>query len=252
MPGFFQSAREDIASVFDRDPAAKSWVEVVTCYPGLHALWIHRINHWLWNHGIRLIARFSSQITRFFFAIEIHPGAQIGRRLFIDHGTGVIIGETSVIGDDCTLYQGVTLGGTGKEKGKRHPTLGDGVYVGAGAKILGNITIGENCRVGAGSVVLHNVPPNSTIVGVPGHIVLRDGKRVVINDPIDVRDPLSDVLIKLAREVKELRQKVSQLTHEPMPENEVEVAVVLDESVEAGEPDAKGEPGIAVYYDYQI
>jgi serine O-acetyltransferase len=252
MPGFFQSAREDIASVFDRDPAAKSWFEVVTCYPGLHALWFHRINHWFWQHGLRTSSRFFSQIARFFFAIEIHPGAQIGRRLFIDHGMGIIIGETTIIGDDCTLYQGVTLGGTGKEQGKRHPTLQNGVFVGAGAKILGNITVGENCRVGAGSVVLHNVPPNSTIVGVPGHIVLRAGKRVVINDPKDVRDPFSDVLIKLAREVKELRQQVSELTHQPLAEPDVEVAIILDRSAEAGEQDSKGEPGIAVYYDYQI
>jgi serine O-acetyltransferase len=252
MPGFFQSVREDIASVFERDPAAKSWLEVVTCYPGLHALWCHRINHWLWKHRLRTLARFSSQVVRFLFGIEIHPGAQIGQRLFIDHGLGIIIGETSIVGDDCTLYQGVTLGGTGKESGKRHPTLRNGVFVGAGAKILGNITIGENCRVGAGSVVLHNVPDNSTIVGVPGHIVLRDGKRVVITDPKDVRDPLSDVLIKLAREVKELRQKVSELTHQPMQEPECEVAIVLDENAEAGEQDAKGEAGFAVYYDYQI
>lgn len=251
MSGFFKSAREDIASVFERDPAAKSWLEVVTCYPGLHALWAHRINHWLWNHGLRTFARFLSQITRFLFGIEIHPGAQIGERLFIDHGLGIIIGETSIVGDDCTLYQGVTLGGTGKETGKRHPTLRKGVFVGAGAKILGNITIGENCRVGAGSVVLHNVPENSTIVGVPGHIVLRDGKRVVITDPKDVRDPMSDVLIRLAREVKELRQKVAELTHQPMREPEVEVAVTLGET-ETGEQDARGVSGIAVYYDYQI
>ena len=176
----------------------------------------------------------------------------VAKGLFIDHGLGIIIGETSIIGDDCTLYQGVTLGGTGKESGKRHPTLRNGVFVGAGAKILGNITIGENCRVGAGSVVLHNVPDNSTIVGVPGHIVLRDGKRVVITDPKDVRDPLSDVLIKLAREVKELRQRLSELTHQPMQEPECEVAIVLDETSEAGEQDAKGEAGFAVYYDYQI
>ena len=252
MVGFFKSVREDIASVFERDPAAKSWLEVVTCYPGLHALWCHRINHWLWKHGLRTLARFLSQITRFLFGIEIHPGAQIGHRLFIDHGLGIIIGETSIIGDDCTLYQGVTLGGTGKESGKRHPTLRNGVLVGAGAKILGNITIGENCRVGAGSVVLHNVPDNSTIVGVPGHIVLRDGKRVVITDPKDGRDPRSDVLIKLAREVKELRQRLSELTHQPMQEPECEVAIVLDETSEAGEQDAKGEAGFAVYYDYQI
>jgi len=251
MPGFFKSAREDIASVFERDPAAKSWLEVVTCYPGLHALWCHRINHWLWNRGLRMPARFLSQVARFFSGIEIHPGAQIGRRLFIDHGMGIIIGETTIVGDDCTLYQGVTLGGTGKESGKRHPTLCKGVFVGAGAKILGNITIGENCRVGAGSVVLHNVPDNSTIVGVPGHIVLRDGKRVVITDPKDVRDPMSEVLLRLAREVKELRQRVVELTHQPMQEPDVETAIALEDT-EVGEQDAKGAAGIAVYNDYQI
>jgi serine O-acetyltransferase len=208
MMDFFRSVREDINAVFDRDPAARSWIEVVCCYPGLHALWAHRFNHWLWKHGLYFLARFHSQWIRFVTGVEIHPAAEIGRRLFIDHGSGVIIGETSVVGNDCTLYQGVTLGGTGKEQGKRHPTLRDNVFVGAGAKILGNIVVGENCRVGAGSVVLQDVPDNSTIVGVPGHIVLRDGKRVVITDPKEIRDPLSEVLVALAGEVRELRQKL--------------------------------------------
>jgi serine O-acetyltransferase len=172
------------------------------------------VSHWLWRHGLRFLARFVSQLSRFFTGIEIHPGAEIGRRLFIDHGMGTVIGETAIVGDDVTLYQGVTLGGTGKEKGKRHPTLGNNISIGSGAKLLGNITIGDNCRVGAGSVVLRNVPPNSTIVGVPGHIVLRDGKRVVITDPKDIRDPLSDVIIKLATEVHELRERFQQHTHE--------------------------------------
>lgn len=251
MIGFFRSVREDIAAVFERDPAAKSWLEVVTCYPGLHALWFHRINHWLWQSGPRTPARFLSQVARWLTGIEIHPAALIGRRFFIDHGSGVIIGETSIVGDDCTIYQGVTLGGTGKEQGKRHPTLRNGVFIGAGAKILGNITVGENCRVGAGSVVLHNVPDNSTIVGVPGHVVLRDGKRVVITDPKDIRDPLSEVLIGLVREVKELRQKLAQYTHEPCVEPEVEVGMTLEES-DAGEGREKSAPGIAIYYDYQI
>ncbi len=175
MTSFFKSVREDIAAVFESDPAARSYFEVVICYPGLHAV-DHHLTHWLWRHGFRFLARFGSQIARLLTGIEIHPGAEIGRRLFIDHGMAVVIGETSIVGDDVTLYQGVTLGGTGKEKGKRHPTIGNGVTVGSGAKILGNITVGENCRVGAGSVVLRNVPANSTIVGVPGHIVLRDGK----------------------------------------------------------------------------
>jgi len=214
MAGLLKSAREYVASVFDRDPAAKSWVEVLLCYPGLHALWAHRVNHWLWTHHLRLLARFFSQGSRLLTGIEIHPGAQIGRRFFIDHGMGVVIGETTIIGDDVTLYQGVTLGGTGKEKGKRHPTLGNNVVVGGGAKILGNVTIGENCRVGAGSVVLNDVPDNSTIVGVPGHIIFRDGKRVVITDPKEIRDPLSDALAALAEQVQKLEEAVKELSRE--------------------------------------
>lgn len=212
MIGLTQSIREDIAAVFERDPAARSYLEVLLCYPGLHALWFHRINHWLWTHNLRLLARWLSQWARFFTAIEIHPGAQIGHRLFIDHGMGVVIGETSVVGDDVTLYQGVTLGGTGKEKGKRHPTLGNGVVVGTGAKVLGNIVVGDNCRVGAGSVVLRSIPENSTIVGVPGHIVLRNGKRVIISDPKEISDPMSDVFIRLAGEVHQIREQLQQHT----------------------------------------
>jgi serine O-acetyltransferase len=214
MAGLGQSIREYIASVFERDPAAKSWIEVLLCYPGLHALWAHRVNHWLWTHRLRLLARFLSQVLRLLTGIEIHPGAEIGRRFFIDHGMGVVIGETTIIGDDVTLYQGVTLGGTGKEKGKRHPTLRNNVVVGGGAKILGNVTIGENCRVGAGSVVLNDVPDNSTIVGVPGHIIFRDGKRVVITDPKEIRDPLSDALAALADQVQKLEDTVKELARE--------------------------------------
>ena len=210
MISFFHSVREDVATVFEADPAARSYLEVLICYPGLHAVWAHHFSHWLWRHGMRLLARLNSQFARLFTGIEIHPGAELGQRLFIDHGTGTVIGETAIVGNDVTLYQGVTLGGTGKEKGKRHPTLGNNISIGSGAKLLGNITIGDNCRVGAGSVVLRNVPANSTIVGVPGHIVLRDGKRVVITDPKDIRDPLSDVIIKLATELHELRQRFQQ------------------------------------------
>ena len=213
MISFFRSMREDIAAVFESDPAARSYFEVLFLYPGLQAVWAHRLSHWLWLHRMPLLARFISQVARLFTGIEIHPGAELGRRLFIDHGMGTVIGETAVVGDDVTLYQGVTLGGTGKEKGKRHPTLGNNISVGSGAKLLGNITIGDNCRVGAGSVVLRSVPANSTIVGVPGHIVLRDGKRVVITDPKDIRDPLSDVIIKLAAELHELREKFQQHSH---------------------------------------
>jgi serine O-acetyltransferase len=212
MTGFFRSVREDIANVLEHDPAAKSGFEVVLCYPGLHALWAYRFSHWLWMRGMRLLARLHSEWARLFTGIEIHPGAQIGRRLFIDHGMGVVIGETSIVGDGVTLYQGVTLGGTGKETGKRHPTIGNNVSIGSGAKLLGNIHIGDNCRVGAGSVVLRDVPDNSTIVGVPGHIVLRDGKRVIITDPKEISDPLSDVFIRLVAEVHELRGQLQQQT----------------------------------------
>jgi serine O-acetyltransferase len=224
MIGFFKSVREDIAAVFERDPAARSYLEVLLCYPGLHALWFHRVNHWLWRHGMCFLARFFSQWARLFTGIEIHPGAQIGHRLFIDHGMGVVIGETSIVGDDVTIFQGVTLGGTGKEHGKRHPTISNNVSIGSGAKLLGNITIGENCRVGAGSVVLRSVPDNSTIVGVPGHIVLRNGKRVVITDPKDISDPLSDVFIRLAAEVHELREKLQEHTQAVLaPEPDLEI-----------------------------
>jgi len=213
---FFRSAREDVAAVFESDPAARSYFEVVFLYPSLQAVWAHRLSHWLWGHGMRFLARLVSQVARLFTGIEIHPGAEIGRRLFIDHGMGTVIGETAIVGDDVTLYQGVTLGGTGKEKGKRHPTVGNNVSIGSGAKLLGNITIGDNCRVGAGSVVLRSVPANSTIVGVPGHIVLRDGKRVVITDPKDIRDPLSDVIIKLAAELHELREQFQRHSHDAL------------------------------------
>jgi len=200
--------REDIRSVMDRDPAAQSSLQVFLCSPGLHAVWAHRLNHWLWRRGFKLTARILSQISRFWTGVEIHPGALLGRRLLIDHGMGVVIGETAVVGSDVTLYQGVTLGGTGSASDnasrKRHPTLCDGVFVGNNANILGNITIGENSRVGAGSVVLRDVPPNSTVVGVPAHIIYRNGKRVLITDPHEVKDPLSDALIALAARVEKL------------------------------------------------
>jgi len=194
-------------------------LEVLLCYPGLHAVWFHRVNYWLWNHGFRTLARWLSQVARLATGIEIHPGAQIGRRLFIDHGMAVVIGETSIVGDDVTLYQGVTLGGTGKEKGKRHPTIGNGVVIGAGAKVLGNILVGDNCRVGAGSVILRDVAHDSTVVGVPGHVVLRRGKRVVITDPKQITDPLSDALHAVASQVKELKLKVQKLEGKEVPDD---------------------------------
>ena len=211
MPHLLSSIREDVANVMQSDPAAKSRFEVFFCYAGLQAVWFYRLNHWLWNRHLFLVGRWLSQVARFLTGVEIHPGAKIGRRLFIDHGMGVVIGETSIIGDDVTLYQGVTLGGTGKEHGKRHPTLEDGVVVGGGAKILGNITIGKNCRIGAGSVVVRNVPENSTVVGVPAHIIFRDGKRVVITDPKQINDPLSEALASVAGEVHKLQDRVRRL-----------------------------------------
>jgi serine O-acetyltransferase len=224
MPHLLALIREDVANVVEHDPAAKSRLEVFLCYSGLHAVWFYRMNHWLWNHRFFLLARMLSQAARFLTGIEIHPGARIGRRLFIDHGNGVVIGETTIVGDDVTLYQGVTLGGTGKEHGKRHPTIEDGVVVGGGAKILGNITVGKNCRIGAGSVVLRNVPDNSTVVGVPGHIIFREGKRVVITDPKQINDPLSEALASVATEVNNLRERVQRLEGhegkaEPIPES---------------------------------
>jgi serine O-acetyltransferase len=211
---FFEVMRDDLRSVFERDPAATSALVVLLCYPGLHAVWAQRLTHWLWLHKFKFLARWGSQAARFFTGIEIHPGARIGRRLFIDHGMGVVIGETAIVGDDVTLYQGVTLGGTGKEKGKRHPTLRDGVFVGNNANILGNITIGENSRVGAGSVVLRDVPPNSTVVGVPAHLVYREGERVLIKDPREIQDPLSNVIIALVEQVSEIRAKLGMIAAE--------------------------------------
>jgi serine O-acetyltransferase len=212
MP-LFGRIREDIHSVMERDPAARSRLEVLLCYPGLWAVWIHRVSHWLWHHGMRLPARVLSQIARFYTGVDIHPAALLGRRLFIDHAMGVVIGETAIVGSDVTMYQGVTLGGTGKGHGKRHPTVCDGVFIGNNSNVLGNITVGENSRVGAGSVVLSDVPPNSTVVGVPAHIIYRNGRRVLITDPHDVKDPLSDALIALSSRVDALEGRLG--TEEP-------------------------------------
>lgn len=202
--------REDVTSVFERDPAARSWLEVLLCYPGLWAVWIYRLSNWLWRKKLRLLARVLAQIGRFLTGVDIHPGARLGRRLFIDHATGVVIGETAIVGDDVTMYQGVTLGGTGKQHGKRHPTVCDGVFIGNNANVLGNVTVGENSRVGAGSVVLTDVPPNSTVVGVPAHIVYLNGERVLITDPHDIKDPLSDALIALSARVDELEEQLGR------------------------------------------
>lgn len=206
----FQKLREDIEVIFEQDPAARSYLEVICTYAGLHAIWAHRIAHVLYKKRLFFMARVISQVSRFFTGIEIHPGATIGRRLFIDHGMGVVIGETCEIGDNVTLYQGVTLGGTGKEKGKRHPTIEDNVLIATGAKVLGSITVGKNSKVGAGSVVLKEVPPNSTVVGIPGRVVIRDGVKVNRDlNHCDLPDPVADRLKVMEEEIQQLKEQLT-------------------------------------------
>lgn len=208
----FGKMREDIRCIFEQDPAARSTFEVVLTYSGLHAVWGHRIAHALFNMKLLFLARVVSQTSRFFTGIEIHPGAKIGRRLFIDHGMGVVIGETCEIGDDVTIYQGVTLGGTGKEKGKRHPTIEDNVLIATGAKVLGSITIRDGSKVGAGSVVLKEVPPHSTVVGIPGKVVISNGIKVQNKlDHQNLPDPLLDTCNLLEEKVKQLEARIQQL-----------------------------------------
>jgi len=210
--GIFKRMREDMDVVFEQDPAARTYVEVFLTYSGLHAVWSHRIAHFFYKRKLYFIARVISQINRFFTGIEIHPGAVIGRRFFIDHGMGVVIGETCEIGDNVTIYQGVTLGGTGHEKGKRHPTVKDNALIATGAKILGSITIGENSKVGGGSVVLKDVPDNSTVVGIPGRVVKQDGKRV--SQKLDhhlLPDPMLDQIKELQKEIVELKEELNEL-----------------------------------------
>lgn len=218
----FGRLRREIQAVFDRDPAAKTVLEVLLCYPGLHAILMHRFAHWFYGKKLFLVARLISQFSRFITGIEIHPGAKIGEGLFIDHGSGVVIGETTEIGNNVTLYQGVTLGGTGKEKGKRHPTIGNNVVISTGAKVLGSFTVGDNAKVGAGSVVLKPVPPNSTVVGVPGKVVARGGHRLEgagetfidlrhdqLPDPVaEAINCLLDNIEMLERRIRELEQRV--------------------------------------------
>ena len=212
--------KEDIEVAFERDPAARSIIEVLTCYPGLHAVWFHRVAHWFWNHRMKLIARMISHFSRWLTGIEIHPGAKIGRRFFIDHGMGVVIGETTEIGNDVTMYHQVTLGGTSTKKGKRHPTIGNSVVIGAGAKILGPVKIGDNCKIGANSVVVKDVPPNSTVVGIPGKIVKREGIKPTrvdlehgqLPDPVmESFKQMLDIIHDLELEVKTLRKEVEEL-----------------------------------------
>lgn len=201
----------DFRIIFERDPAARNWLEVIVCYPGLQALLFHRVANWLHCLGLPFVPRLISHIARFLTGIEIHPGAKIGQGVFIDHGMGVVIGETAIVGDYALIYQGVTLGGTGKESGKRHPTLGENVVVGAGAKVLGNLQIGNNVRIGAGSVVLRDVPSDCTVVGVPGRILYRSGVRV---DPLEhgnLPDSEATVIRTLLDRIEALEQQVEQL-----------------------------------------
>ncbi len=210
--GFFKKMKEDMDVVFEQDPAARSYFEVFLTYSGLHAVWSHRIAHRFYKWKLYFIARAISQVSRFITGIEIHPGAVIGRRFFIDHGMGVVVGETCEIGNNVTIYQGVTLGGTGHEKGKRHPTIMDNALIATGAKVLGNITIGENSKIGGGSVVLKDVPNNATVVGIPGRVVKQDGKK--ISQKLDhhiLPDPISDRLQALQAEIDLLQDEVTQL-----------------------------------------
>jgi serine O-acetyltransferase len=220
----FDTLKREVQVVFERDPAARSVIEVLWCYPGVHALLFHHMAHWLWRHRWLTLGRFVSHVGRFCTGIEIHPGAQIGPGLFIDHGMGVVIGETTEIGANCTLYQGVTLGGTSLKKEKRHPTLGQNIVVGAGAKILGAITIGDHSKIGAGSVVVTEVPPHSTVVGIPGRVVQRRGENLIERidlDHHDLPDPeakainyLGDKVRELERELYQLRQEVRRTRHD--------------------------------------
>ena len=208
---FFKEVREDIGRVLEQDPAARTSFEVLLCYPGIWSLIFHRPAHWFYKHNLKLLARVISQIARWITGIEIHPGATIGRRCFIDHGMAVIIGETTEIGDDVTIYQGVTLGGTGKDTGKRHPTIGDRVVISSGAKVLGPFTVGNDVKIGAGSVVLKEVPDGCTVVGVPGTIVRRHGKPVNDDlDQTDLPDPVAIELECLRRRVLELEQLICE------------------------------------------
>lgn len=221
----FKSLKEDVEAVFARDPAARSRLEIFLCYPGLHAILLHRIAHALWQKNLRLTARWISQLGRFFTGIEIHPGAKIGKRFFIDHGMGVVVGETSEIGDDVTLYQGVTLGGVSLNPGKRHPTLGDNVIVGAGAAVLGPFTVGSGARIGSNAVVLREVAPNTTVVGVPAHAVVprpvavdrRERFIAYALEPGNCPDPISRAFESLSDKVSALEDRLAELEGRPRP-----------------------------------
>ena len=220
----------DFRIIFERDPAARNWLEVLFCYPGLQALLLHRIARWMRNVGIPFLPRFTSHLARFLTGVEIHPGATIGKGVFIDHGMGVVIGETAIIGDNALIYQGVTLGGTGKETGKRHPTLGECVVVGAGAKVLGNLQIGDNVRIGAGSVVLRDVPSDCTVVGVPGRIVYRSGVKV---DPLEhgrLPDAEAQAIRALVDRIEQLEQQIDNLQEKQQSVSQTVANVALREN----------------------
>jgi len=215
----FSTIIADFRIIFERDPAARNWLEVLLCYPGLQVLVFHRFSHWLYNLGLPVIPRILSHFARFLTGIEIHPGATIGKGVFIDHGMGVVIGETAILGNYCLIYQGVTLGGTGKESGKRHPTLGENVVVGTGAKVLGNILIGNNVRIGAGSVVLRDVPSDATVVGIPGRVVYRGGAKV---DPLEhgkLPDSEANVIRALVDRIEALEEQLEQLQTQKIHNN---------------------------------
>ena len=208
----FQLLKEDVQTVFQKDPAARSWIEVVLCYPGLHAIWSHRFAHYLWKHKFFFIARLLSHITRFFTGIEIHPGAKIGRRFFIDHGMGIVIGETTEIGNDVLLYKGVVLGGTSLEKAKRHPTLGNNIIVGSNAIVMGAITIGDNARIGAASVVTHSVPANATAVGIPARVSMGNTQDEITKlEHSKLPDPVADAMKYVLSEQRKLKERIDQL-----------------------------------------
>ena len=213
----FNTLKRNIQAALDRDPAARNALEVLLCYPGLHALYFHRIAHWLWSHRLKTLGRLVSHAGRFLTGIEIHPGAVIGPGLFIDHGMGVVIGDTAEIGENVTIYQGVTLGGTSLEKKKRHPTIGNNVVIGSGAKILGPFKVGDNSRIGSGSVVVKEVPPNSVVVGVPGQVTYKDGKRVpqaIDLEMTDLPDPAAKAFACILERLQELEKEVETLKKE--------------------------------------
>ncbi|MEE0742321.1 MAG: serine O-acetyltransferase [Emergencia sp.] len=219
---FFKDVHEDIQTVLKKDPAARNSLEVLLCYPGIWALIMHKPAHFLYHHKLKLLARIISQLTRFFTGVEIHPGATIGRRCFIDHGMAVVIGETTEIGDDVTLYQGVTLGGTGKDSGKRHPTIGNRVIVSSGARVLGPFKVGDDVKIGSGSIVLNEIPPGCTVVGIPGRIVRRYGESTEDLNQVDLPDPVATELECLRRRIVMLENKLNQLNKENQKGNEDE------------------------------